>query len=357
MTDELTPVSILRGMVDIASPTGQEAELAEYVVNRMHALGFRTHIDTAGNAIGEIGGSNGPEIMLLGHLDTAPGHLPVHERNGVLHGRGTVDAKGPLAAMICAAARSDARVTVVGAVGEEGTSPGAWHLLSGAHPDAVIIGEPSGVRNVVVGYKGITRFGLHVTRPPAHTSTPEPKAVEVAVDFWRDVRAHLADLYPDGRPFDRAIPALVRLCGDPCRAEADIYCRTPLGFDAAAFRAWLCERAGDDVLTFVEELPAVRSSRADPVARALAGAVRAHVGPPVAKVKLGTSDMNIVGPAWSVPMATYGPGDARLDHSDEERIDLGEYVTAISVLRTAISRIAGIVPASASHQPASVERR
>ena len=45
-------------------------------------------------------------------------------------------------------------------------------------------------------------------------------------------------------------------------------------------------------------------------------------GTPRFTLKLGTSDMTVVGPAWGCPIVTYGPGDASLDHTPEERIVL-----------------------------------
>ena len=49
-------------------------------------------------------------------------------------------------------------------------------------------------------------------------------------------------------------------------------------------------------------------------------------------LKLGTSDMTVVGPAWRCPIVAYGPGDAALDHTPEERIVLDDYARAIHVL-------------------------
>ena len=50
---------------------------------------------------------NGPtKIVLLGHIDTVPGEIPVRVEDGVLHGRGSVDAKGPLATFVAAAAEA-----------------------------------------------------------------------------------------------------------------------------------------------------------------------------------------------------------------------------------------------------------
>ncbi len=346
-------MTMLRRIVEIPSPTGAEDELAAYLVDTARGLGFRAHRDAAGNAVAEVGERTGPAVMLLGHLDTVPGTLPVREIDGVLHGRGAVDAKAPLATMLWAAARvakhAAYRVVVVGAVGEEGDSPGALHLLRGERPDALVIGEPSGLDTVVIGYKGIVRLRLTVTRPRAHTSSPAPKAVEVAADFWHDLRAHLAAQGAGESPFGRPIPALTGLTGDPMHAVLTASCRTPVGFDSRAFVDWLRERAGEDDLAILEDVPAVRSSRRDPVVSSLAAAIRTHVGPPRTKVKLGTSDMNVVAPVWSVPVAAYGPGDAALDHTDAERVELAEYLRAIDVLAQALDGIALAVGRRGTH--------
>jgi len=348
---------MLYRMVQIPSVTGAEQRLATYLASEMRKLGFSSYLDDIGNVIGEIGDRRlGPTIMLLGHMDTVPGHLPVGIDGDELSGRGAVDAKGPLATMIWAAVRAAGqtagRIVVAGAVGEEGISPGARHLLSGDKPDAVVIGEPSGARTVVLGYKGIMRISLEVTRKPMHTSGPAEKAVEVAADFWHDMQDHVNVKNAEMRPFERPSATLVGLRGDITTARAEILCRTPIGFDAAGFGSWLEDRAGGDILTIYEEVPAVRSRQADPVVQSLSSVIREHGTPARLKLKLSTSDMNVVGPVWSVPIAAYGPGDSRLCHSDEERISLPEYRLAIDVLTAAIPRIAGKVAASAAGAPA-----
>ena len=63
----------------------------------MTERGFRASVDDAGNAVGEIG--DGPmHVVLLGHIDTVAGEIPVRVEDDDLIGRGAVDAKGPLAA-------------------------------------------------------------------------------------------------------------------------------------------------------------------------------------------------------------------------------------------------------------------
>lgn len=338
-------LATLRTMVEIPSVTGREARLASYLAERMTELGYAARLDEAGNAVGEIGDPGGATVMLLGHIDTVPGMIPVRRVGWLLYGRGSVDAKGAMAAMVHAGAeaaqRTAARILVVGAVGEEGDSPGARQLLSSPRPDAVVIGEPSGAREVVIGYKGLLRLRYQVTRPAQHTSGPDPGAVEVAAGVWAAIREGLAERYQeDGPVFERAVAALVRLNGDIEGAAGEISCRVPLGFDATTFLAWLGGRLAGGTLDVTENVPAVLIKRTDPVVRAISAAIRGHGAAPAVKVKLGTSDLNVVQPRWGVPAAVYGPGDSQLDHSADEHIDLREYLLAADVLSSALPDIA-----------------
>ena len=56
-------------------------------------------------------------------------------------------------------------------------------------------------------------------------------------------------------------------------------------------------------------------------------------------MKSGTSDMNVVGPAWGCPIVAYGPGDSALDHTPGEHILISEYVAAIGVLEAALATL------------------
>jgi [amino group carrier protein]-lysine/ornithine hydrolase len=340
-------VHLLRGLVERASPSGAETEAARWLCTQLAELGFRAHLDEVGNVIGELGDPAAPPVVLLGHLDTVAGEVPVRLEGSLLYGRGAVDAKGPLSTMVFAAARAGrrlgVRLVVIGAVDEERESVGAHHVVHHYRPRAVIIGEPSGVESVVIGYKGVLRFTVDVRRPSTHPSSDEPKAVEVAAELWQLIR-RWAPRDPQVPLFDQLIPGLVRLNGDQRATQAVFSCRTPVGFDAPGFLGRIRAAIGTDVLTVQECTRAVRRPRTDPVARALTAAIRRHGGSPVTKVKLGTSDMNVVADHWPVPTATYGPGDSRLDHTDSEHIDLREYLRAIDVLADALTDIAAIAP-------------
>ena len=86
-------VELLRELVSIASPSTQEQAASAYLVDAMRARGYdEAFVDTAGNAVG-IWGRGEREIVLLGHIDTVPGHIPVRQEGDLLYGRGSVDAK------------------------------------------------------------------------------------------------------------------------------------------------------------------------------------------------------------------------------------------------------------------------
>ena len=118
--------ALLEAMLRIRSHSCEEGDLARFLCQEMAGRGAQAHVDAVGNAVGEWGdASRGPTIVLLGHMDTVPGAVEVRREGRLLYGRGAVDAKGPLAAFICAAARvaNSGELTrpilVVGAVEEE----------------------------------------------------------------------------------------------------------------------------------------------------------------------------------------------------------------------------------------------
>jgi LysW-gamma-L-lysine carboxypeptidase len=74
--------------------------------------------------------------------------------------------------------------------------------------------------------------------------------------------------------------------------------------------------------------------------RGLAWAVRDVRGKPATLLrKTGTGDMNVLGAALRVPMVTYGPGDSKLDHTQDEYVDLNDYLNSISILRKGLARV------------------
>ncbi|MDD5370956.1 MAG: M20/M25/M40 family metallo-hydrolase, partial [Anaerolineaceae bacterium] len=205
-------IGLLEALIKIYSPTYQEAEAVRCLVGQMQELGFDATIDQAGNAIGTRGcGEN--EILFLGHIDTVPGVIPVRRDGDLLFGRGSVDAKGPLACFTVAAAQvlppPGWRVTVVGAVAEEGDSRGAMFLRTRKPPRALVIGEPSKWDKITLGFKGSLWVDYSVRRPVSHTASVAESASEAAVGYWNQVKAW-CDLRNTGssKAFTQLTPSL-----------------------------------------------------------------------------------------------------------------------------------------------------
>jgi LysW-gamma-L-lysine carboxypeptidase len=345
MNDEQAD-ALLIGLVERYSPSTQEAEAAHYLVGRMADLGFDADVDGAGNAVGVLGGGE-RTLMLLGHIDTVPGELDVRREDDILYGRGTVDAKGPLATFVAAAARAgappDGRVVVVGAVEEEAaTSKGARYLLSRYQPDGVVIGEPSRWNRLTVGYKGRLLVDYTLRRNMGHRAGPDAGVCETAFTFWQGVRKHAARANRGReRVFDRLTPSLRAMHsesdGRTETATLTLGFRLPMGLDVDALQDRLVTLAGDAHLRFRGREPAYHAPKNNRLVRAFIKAA-AEVGTRIRfKVKSGTSDMNVVGPVWQCPIAAYGPGDSSLDHTPDEHVDLQEYHRAIELLTRAVA--------------------
>ncbi|RKS08408.1 acetylornithine deacetylase [Nocardiopsis sp. Huas11] len=348
------PVALLRALLEASSPSGAEAAAAEVAVAALTERGVTSGIDAAGNAVGSVGSGTGPTIMLVGHLDTVPGEIPVREHGGRMYGRGAVDAKGPLAAMISAAgavatAGFHGRLVVAGVVGEETPeSPGAEFLRAGHEPpDALVIGEPSGWSGVVLGYKGRMDVAYRVDVPATHSTNPAPSAAELCALAWEALRPVFGTR--EGAAFDRPTATLTHLRSDAETATAVLDVRTPPGCDPEVLLADMNDRVPAGEFRLRHAVPAVRAGRADPVVRALTASVRRHGSEPRLKVKTATSDMNTLGRTWRVPMAAYGPGDSHLDHGPDEHLVMAEYLRSIDVLTEAIHGLAAEL--AAQHRP------
>jgi LysW-gamma-L-lysine carboxypeptidase len=337
----MMPEDLLYAMLEIPSVSGDERRLAQFLLARMRELGFRAHVDEVGNVIGDIG-SGDPVIMLLSHMDTVGPVLPTRRDGERLYGRGAVDAKGPLATMICAAAQrpaSTGTIRVIGAVEEERLSRGGHHIAATLPPpDALIVGEPGGWDRVVLGYKGKIDLEYSVERPSAHSTKPVPKASELAVAFWHRALDALGPDRDHGS-FWQPAATLRRISGDLVTGHVEVDCRVPPGFAVEDFMDRLRGMAGDGEVKLIRSIAAVRVERSDPVACSLSAAIRTHGGQPRPTLKTGTSDMNTVSETWTVPMAAYGPGNGALDHSDNEHIEIAELRRAVTILGTAIKEL------------------
>lgn len=346
-------LALLNSLLQIRSPSGCETPAVLHLVNWMAEHGYAAHRDAAGNAIGvlETAPSAGPtrEILLLGHIDTVGGFPRVVEREGRLYGRGAVDAKGPLAAFATAAAqigpRTGWRIVVAGAVEEEAaTSRGARYLIGRRTPDLVVIGEPSGWQRVAVGYKGRLLAEVEFQRMMSHTAGKASTAPELAVAYWQQVQALLTDLNSDRDRTWMQVQGALRAFSsgdDGCLETAELHLgfRLPPWLDPVKLKELLASLDRSASIRFTGEERAYRAEKNTALVRAFISSIRGRGGKPSFVLKTGTSDMNVVGPAWGCPILAYGPGDSQLDHTPDEHVEIAEWRQAVAVLADALDQL------------------
>lgn len=341
---------LLQETVRLPSVSGQEAAVAQFLAGWMGAHGFQAAVDASGSAVG-VRGSGSLTVLLLGHIDTVPGDIPVRVEDGRLYGRGSVDAKGSFCTFLAAVAGlgaealARARFVCVGATEEEApSSRGARHAITQHQPDYVLIGEPSGWEGLTLGYKGRLIVKASVTKDNFHSAGEGSSAADDLAEYWFRVRGWVQDF--GGSGLAENVQATLQALssgqdGLEQRAGATIGLRLPPRLAPPDAEARLRElAAGLPVqLSFLGHEVAVRHGRDNPLTRALRVAIRGQGGTPVFKFKSGTSDMNVVAPHWPVPTLAYGPGDSSLDHTPHEHLNLDEYDRAVTVLREALTRL------------------
>jgi LysW-gamma-L-lysine carboxypeptidase len=348
---------LLIDLVDTPSVTPEEEAAAAVLVDFFEAHGREVWVDDVGN----VRAPADDGVLLTSHIDTVPGDIPVRvetmaagearfggesdlldaaESIDVLWGRGSVDAKGPLASMAVVAVETGA--SFVGVVGEEVDSRGGRYLVEDreAEPDVVINGEPSGWEGITLGYRGLLGGNYVATSESGHSSRPDDNAIQDAINWWNRVEE---EFDPDDwvPVFERVTPKPTSIDGgmteDGLSVEATmrLQLRVPPEYTTDEIREITDGHLENGTVHWDDRVePVMMSPRTEP-ARAFRAAIRQEGGDPRLLRKTGTSDMNVYADSWDCPMVTYGPGDSDLDHSPNEHLPLPEYDRSVAVLHSA----------------------
>jgi [amino group carrier protein]-lysine/ornithine hydrolase len=339
---------VLRRLVAKYSPSGREGRAVREFTSIARQLGYASSVDPVGNGIARRGRGR-PRIMFLGHIDTVEGRRPVRHRAGRVHGRGSVDAKGALAAALVAG-RSFAgpgELTIVAAVGEEVDSRGARHLVAHRRADRLIVGEPSGWDGVTIGYKGELQLTARFRGRRTHYASPAPTTADVALAWTQAIRGLAASRQVESwfaSLTAKTVAVDSRRHGDLETASVTIDFRLPPGLSTEELLRLLPTEPGAPRLRIRIRAEPVEVDRTNPTVGALTAGVRALGARPTLWRKSGTSDLNVALATWRVPAAAYGPGDARLDHTARESLADAELDRSVEVLRRAFERLAGGPP-------------
>ena len=355
------PVELLEKMLELYSPSGSETELAEFLNKEMQSKGFTSKIDQDGNVVGVLG-NEGPRILLCGHMDTVPGRIPIRQDVDLLYGRGAVDAKSSLAAMIVGAPLARERssypfqVTLAAVVEEETSSKGIRAIMEDQTQYAMaVFGEPSGVSNMIIGYKGSLKLHVTFTTEGGHSASPwlSASSYEESSLFWKEFEKRILKTHAQSK-FDTVTGCVTRAeAGElgnsvPTRATLEVDLRVPPALPLSDLVAKINEFTSrynstrKDVkvqVGFEDPTEAFLGSPNSTAVSAFRWAIRKMKGGQVAMVKkTGTSDMNLFAQQQNIPMFAYGPGDSRFDHTEVEHVRISEYLGCIEVYARALPR-------------------
>jgi LysW-gamma-L-lysine carboxypeptidase len=355
-------IEMLKRVLEDYTPSRSEASLANMIKDKsINELGFeQANIDHVGNVL-VTKGHGDPTILLCGHMDTVPGQIPVRIEDGYIYGRGASDAKASLIAMLLAASefpKQRGTIIFAGVVDEEGNATGIKQLVKNRiSVDYAIFGEPSGIDNITIGYKG--RLALRLTCDvgfSAHASAPwlAKNSIEEIFDFWHAIKLEIDRIGSTQNKGNRISCSLTEITGGsshnvtPQKCKITIDVRIPVTIS--------CEKVLYIIESIITQVALTKGVKANyrieditepfeadhtsPLVRALSLSILdvCKKRPTLLK-KTGTGDMNILGNALKIPVVTYGPGDPHSSHTNNERINTAEYVTSIEVFSRALFHI------------------
>lgn len=179
-------IDFLARLIRTPSLSGKENEVADLIQDEMEELGYTVSRDEMGNIIAFIGADEKKTILFDAHMDhvdpgdTSRWRYPPYKAvidDNVMFGRGTVDMKGALAAMVYGCADQDlAGRVMLTCVTHEETNEGVAteKILNDADqmPDACILGEPTDLK-LSIGQRGRAVFRVTTNGATSHASMPE----------------------------------------------------------------------------------------------------------------------------------------------------------------------------------------
>ena len=361
-------IEFLEHAVGIASHEDVDA-MADYLCETLRENGVEPTVDGAGNVLATREAStvdtDSPHVVLNTHIDTVTPHVPRRRDGDVLYGRGSCDAKGPLAAMLAAffaCTPERGRLTLAVTPDEESYSTGAAALvdeldLDAERGDSVVVGEPTDLE-VCNAAKGRFEGVLKIRGESAHAAEPDGGTNAIALAAPVIEALDKFDDRPDGLSShpDLGAPMLTptTITGGEATNQVPAACEitvdrrsvppeTADGFERTV-ETFLRDRLDvPDALTFrltERETPFLEAFET----RADSAVVSAFQEASAGSVRPFTAATEASYFASEVPTVVFGPGvladtEGPVAHADREYVSLPDVTRAAEVLETALAEL------------------
>lgn len=374
-------LSFHRDIVEIASVSENEKHVGEFILEFLAAQNFTVEKQIATpetkdqkerfNVYAYVGKNRYPDVLLTSHIDTVPPFIPysLHSpptdgssfdrKNLVIAGRGTVDAKASVAAIVFAALETlrdnpDASIGLLFDVGEERDGVGMKYFsnsdlnLEPPTYRSIIFGEPTEL-SLVEGHKGSMKFTLVSRGKAAHSGYPW--LGDSAISAILPILSHL-DSLPNILPQDGGLPRSERLGLSTLnigQISGGVAVNVVPAYAEATISVRIADGSSEDIRDIVRK--AVESvSEGDPNIDLEFGHPQTGTGPQYFDVDVDGFDVITVNygtdaaslqihdqSSQKVRRYLYGPGSIHVAHADNEAITVGELEEAVQGYKRLIS--------------------
>ncbi len=308
---------LLRELVEIASPPGEEDRLTGYIEEKFEEFGY-----AAERFKGNLLLNPEADFWVATHLDALTVSSKFRISQGYAFGAGVCDAKAGIAAMLLALERiSELKLGFALFVEEETTGKGSELIAGHFSPKRCVVLEPTSLRIAREQYGGI-ELVFNIEGKAAHAAVPERgiNAVERAFKLLEELRklpAKVSILKIAGGGDIYAIP-------DSCTMVVDIIFPPGVSLKEVHSRAVATGRAYGSVEVVEEEEAFILDGEA---ARLLEEALkRAQVETENAAMSSWCDASNLKKAGWDV--VVFGPGELAPCHTQRERVKLSEVLLA-----------------------------
>ncbi len=334
---EPNPFEMTSTLVAIPSVSFEEAAIVDFLHNRLNQIPWLETSRIGDNLIARTNMEKGQRLLLGGHTDTVPANNNLAPRleGETLWGLGAADMKGGLAVMLSLAEAIPSPafdMTYLFYAREEVAAEhsGLKDIVDAApellDADLALLGEPTS-GTVEAGCQGTMRFVLELKGERAHTARPWmgvnaihrlDKALNVLNEYKErkpviegcEYHEALQAVRIEGGVAGNVVPDSVALTFNH-RVAPDRDLEEAEDFIRSLFSSII---APEDSLTLVDSAPPAKPGLSNPMLASMIGKHDLQ-----ARAKLGWTDVAFFDQR-GIPAANFGPGDATLAHTQEERI-------------------------------------